>query len=164
MTASPASLPVSRTIYPGHAIRLAAAAALLLGAALPAGAQAPASLLEAPDISGIAELQQATTVRLGVPALAGATAYRFRAAADPDFRQIVIDTVQRRPLVRIVDLRDGEYHYGVRGVDARGTQGPEALGRFRLVRLPAPPLTDPSAPVMPDSTEPAPYPSPAATQ
>ena len=162
MTAWPASLPVTWIILPGHAIWLAAA--ILLGTVLPAGAQAPASLLQAPDISGIAELQQATTVRLGVPALAGATAYRFRAAADPDFRRIVIDIVQRRPLVRIVDLRDGEYYYGVRGVDASGTQGPEALGRFRLVRPPAPPLTDPAAPVVPESTAPAPSPSPAATR
>ena len=154
---------MTRIIYPGHAIRLAAAA-ILLGAVLPAAAQAPASLLDAPDISGIAELQQATTVRLGVPALAGATAYRFRAAADPDFRQIVIDTVQRRPLVRIVNLRDGEYYYGVRGVEANGLQGREALGRFRLALPPAPPLTDPAAPAAPESTAPAPSPSPAATQ
>ena len=150
-------------MYSGHSIRLAAAA-ILSGAVLLAAAQAPANLLDAPDISGIAELQQATTVRLMVPPLAGATTYRFRAAADPDFRKIVFDTVQRRPQVRIVDLRDGEYHYGVRGVDANGMQGQEALGRFRLVRPPAPPLTDPSAPVVPESTAPAPSPSPAATQ
>lgn len=107
-------------------------------------AQVP--LLDAPDISRIAELQETTTVRLRVPPLPGATAYRFRAATDKDFGKIVIDSVQRRPEVRIVDLRDDEYYYGVRGVDANGIQGHEALGRFKLVRPPAPALTDPTAP------------------
>ena len=127
----------------------------------PAAAQAPA--LDAPDISGIAELQETTTVRLRVPPLPGATGYRFRAATDREFQKIVIDAVQRRPEVRIVDLRDDEYYYGVRGVDANGTQGPEALGRFKLLRPPAPPVTDIPAPAVPDPSAP-PTPSPAATQ
>lgn len=124
-------------------------------------AQAP--LLAAPDISGIAELQETTTVRLRVPPLPGATGYRFRAATDREFRKIVIDTVQRRPEVRIVDLRNDRYFYSVRGVDAGGTQGPEAQGRFRLLRPPAPPVTEISAPPAPDPSAP-PTPAPAATQ
>ena len=112
-------------------------------------------------------------MRLVVPPLAGAAAYRFRAAADQDFREIVIDSVQRRPQVRIVNLRDGEYYFGVRGVDANGLQGQEALGRFKLARPPAPEVTDPSepaaasetaAPATPESPAPARSPSPAATQ
>lgn len=131
---------------------------------LPAAAQAPA--LDAPDISGIAELQETTTVRLRVPPLPGATRYRFRAATDREFQKIVIDTLQRRPEVRIVNLRDDEYYFGVRGVDANGTQGLEALGRFKLLRPPAPPLTEPSAPAAPAAPDPSapPTPAPAATQ
>ena len=101
-------------------------------------------------------------MRLIVPPLAGATGYRFRVATDKEFLKIVTETMQRRPEVRIVDLRDGEYYYGVRGVDANGLHGQEASGRFKLVRPPAPALTDPSAPLAPDS--PAPTPSPASTQ
>lgn len=104
-------------------------------------------------------------MRLVVPPLAGAAAYRFRSAADQDFREIVIDNVQRRPQVRIVNLRDGEYYFGVRGVDANGLQGQEAFGRFKLARPPAPEVTDPSEPAAPSAPEsPARSPSPAATQ
>ena len=114
----------------------------------------PVRLLDAPDVSGIAALQETTTVRLVVPPLPGATSYLFRAATDPDFREVVIETVQRRPEVRIVDLRDAEYYYGVRGVDPNGLQGQEALGRFRLVR---PPMPEP-APAIAPPPEPAPVP------
>ena len=117
---------------------------------------APVKLLEAPDISRIAELQESATVRLRVAPLEGASSYYFRAATDREFRDMVMETVQRRPEVRIVDLRDGEYFFGVRGVDINGLQGQEALGRFRLVR---PPMPEP-APAIAPPPEPAPVPKP----
>ena len=125
----------------------------------------PVQLLEAPDISSIATLQETTTVRLTVPPLPGATSYLFRAATDAEFREIVIETVQRRPEVRIVDLRDAEYFYGIRGIDPNGLQGQEALGRFRLVRPPLPmPPPMPAEPAAPAPGTVAPGPPPAATQ
>jgi hypothetical protein len=116
----------------------------------------PVKLLEKPDVSGIPSLIQATTVRLRVPVLEGATSYLFRAATDREFRDMVVETTQRRPEVRIVDLREAEYFYGVRGVDANGLQGQEAVGRFQLQRPPMPePQPEPAQPAPPQEPQPS---------
>lgn len=100
---------------------------------------APVKLLDAPDISAVAELQQRPVVRLRFAPLAGAQSYRIVAATDRDMREVILENTQRRPEVRMVNLRDGEYFYGVRAVDALGLVGAEARGRFRLKARPLPP-------------------------
>lgn len=99
----------------------------------------PVRLLGAPDLSGVPDLQERPVVRIGFPALPGAVQYRFLVADDPELRNVVLETGVRGPLVRIVDLRDGDYHYAVRGVDALGLEGRESRARFRLRARPLPP-------------------------
>ncbi len=100
---------------------------------------APVELLRAPDISRAAALQQRPVVRLRFAPLAGAQRYRVVTATDRDLREVVVENTQRRPDVRMVDLRDGEYFYAVRAIDELGLEGPEARGRFLLKARPLPP-------------------------
>jgi hypothetical protein len=102
-------------------------------------ALAPVELLGAPNISRVVELQQRPVVRLRFAPIAGAQSYRVIAAADRDLREILVENTQRRPDVRMIDMRDGEYFYSVRAVDALGLEGLEARGRFRLKARPLPP-------------------------
>ena len=106
---------------------------------------APVRLLGAPDLSRVAELQERPVVRIGFPALETATGYRVVVAEDADLRNVLVETAVRGPLVRIIDLRDGDYFYGVRGVDALGLEGRESRARFRLRARPLPPA--PAGPV-----------------
>ncbi len=100
---------------------------------------APVRLLEAPDLSGVAELHERPTVRIAFARLAGAVGYRIVAAEDAQMRNVVAESPLRTPTARFVDLRDGDYFYTVRGVDALGLEGREAQGRFRLRARPLPP-------------------------
>lgn len=99
----------------------------------------PVRLLAAPDISGIVESQHRPVVRLRFAPRAGAERYRIVAATDRDLHEMVVENMQRRPDVRMVDLRDAEYFFAVRAVDALGLEGPDARGRFRLKARPFPP-------------------------
>ena len=100
---------------------------------------APVSLLRAPDVSHVATLQQRPVVRLRFETVAGAQRYRVLAATDLDLHEVVLENIQRRTDVRMIDLRDGEYFFGVRAVDEFGLEGEEARGRFRLKARPLPP-------------------------
>lgn len=118
------------TVDAGHGTRVRAMEAPLV----------PVKLLGAPDASSVAQLQQRPVVRLRFAPLAGAQSYRIVAAMDRDLREVILENMQRRPEVRMVDLRDGEYFYGVRAIDALGLEGAEARGRFRLKARPLPPV------------------------
>jgi len=115
---------------------------------------APVRLLGAPDITGIVELQHRPVVRLRFAPRAGAQRYRIVAATDRELREVVVENTQRRPDVRMVDLRDGEYYFGVRAIDALGLEGADARGRFRLKARPVPPAVqapEPDAVLQPGS-------------
>jgi hypothetical protein len=107
---------------------------------------APVKLLAAPDISGAAQLQRRPVARLRFAPLAGAERYRIVTATDRDLRDVVVENTLRRPDARMVDLRDGEYFYGVRAIDALGLEGTEARGGFRLKARPLPPTPQAPAP------------------
>jgi hypothetical protein len=97
---------------------------------------APVKLLDAPDISGIAALQEKAVVRLRFAPLAGAVRYRVVVAADRDLRDVIVESRPRRPDLRLLELDDGEYFYGVRAIDELGLDGREVRGAFRL-KMPA---------------------------
>ncbi len=100
---------------------------------------APVNLLRAPDVSRIAALQQRPVVRLRFAPVAGGQRYRILAATDRDLHEVILENTQRRPDVRMIDLRDGEYFFGVRAVNELGMEGEEARGGFRLKARPLPP-------------------------
>lgn len=101
----------------------------------------PVKLLDAPDLSGVAERQERPVVRIAFPAVAGAAMYRLLVTDDKDLRNVVVDAPMHRPVMRIVDLRDGEYFYAVRAIDKLGLEGREARGRFLLKARPLPPIS-----------------------
>jgi len=93
---------------------------------------APVRLLVAPDISGIDALQERQVARLHFAPLPGAVRYRVLVAADRDLRNVIVESRPRRPDLRVLELGDGEYFYGVRAIDELGLDGLEARGSFRL--------------------------------
>lgn len=96
-------------------------------------------LLPAPDLSRVATLQERPIVRIAFPEVDGAQGYRFVAAEDADFTRLVAFGELRGPVVRLVDLQDGEYFFAVRGLGPAGFEGAEARNRFRLKARPVPP-------------------------
>jgi hypothetical protein len=100
---------------------------------------APVKLLDPPDISGIAELHETPVVRLRFAPVPGAVRYRIVLGTDRDLREVIVESRQRRPDIRLLELDDGEYFYAVRAIDALNLDGLEARGRLRLKMLPFPP-------------------------
>ena len=83
-------------------------------------------------------------MQLRFAALAAARAYRVQLAADPAFQAILGEKVVDVPEARFGGLPDGDYHLRVRGIDAQGLEGMDAVRRIALRARPEPPF--PSAP------------------
>jgi len=123
------------------------------GADLPAGTGAvldPARpqvravpLLAAPDLSALpAALSRPATAWPLPPlgALPGAVAWRVQVAGDPQFNTIVRDRrVDGSAALDLADLPDGTWLLRVRGVDAEGLEGFDAVTRVTLAPAPPPP-------------------------
>ena len=105
-----------------------------------------APLLAAPDLSGVATLQERVVVRLRFAESPRATGYRIQVAGDGEFRSVLREEVLRAPDVRISGLADGEYHFRARAVDALGLEGRDASTLFRLKARPEPPFASSPAP------------------
>ena len=105
-----------------------------------------AALLPAPDLTGVAALQERVVVRVRFPQLAGATGYRLQIAGDADFRTVLREDQLRAPDVRFSDLADGEYFLRARAADASGLEGRDASVSFRLKARPEPPFASFPAP------------------
>lgn len=114
---------------------------------------APIALLPAPILPDELPLQERPLVRLAVPPLAGARAYRFQvgvgrgadvqlqqAARGAGWQHVVAETVVQTPVARFADLPDGDYVLRVRGIDGQGVEGLDADRRFRLKARPEPPF------------------------
>jgi len=104
----------------------------------------PVPLLAAPDVSGLPALHERPLVRLSLPPLPGASAYRAQVARDGSFDEVLVDLSAAGPEVRIAGLADGSYRVRVRGVDGNGLEGRDAELALRLKARPEPPL--PSGP------------------
>ncbi len=105
-----------------------------------------AQLLSAPDLSGLATLQERVVVRLRFAETAGASAYRIQVADDAEFRSVLREEVLRAPDVRITGLADGEYHFRARALAPSGLEGRDASSAFRIKARPEPPFASSPAP------------------
>lgn len=118
---------------------------------------APIGLLPAPVLPDELPLQERPVVRLAVPPLAGARAYRFQvgvgvgvgrgadvqlqqAARGAGWQHVVAEAVVPTPVARFADLPDGDYVLRVRGIDGQGVEGLDADRPFRLKARPEPPF------------------------
>lgn len=106
----------------------------------------PVQLLPAPDLSALPVLQERPLVRFALSPLAGAAAYRAQISRDASFQALDAEQLSPGTELRLAGLPDGDYLLRVRGVDARGLEGQNALHRFRLKARPEPPLPSTPAP------------------
>ncbi len=101
---------------------------------------APVALLPAPELAGLPKLQERTIVRLAVPSIGGASAYRFQVGTDAEMRNVLAESIGARPEAKFAELADGGYTLRVRGIDARGLEGRDADFAFTLKARPEPPF------------------------
>lgn len=71
-----------------------------------------------------------------VGTLSGAAAYRAELAQDPAFTQIVFDTKSSSPAINLAAAPNGNYFARVRGVDASGIEGYNAVRRIDIANAP----------------------------
>lgn len=109
---------------------------------------APVKLLAAPDLSSAATLQERILLRFKFSPVASATGYRAQVAADEAFTLLRSEYKGETPEARFGDLADGKYFLRVRGIDARGIEGTDAVLPFTLKARPEPPFA--SAPANKD--------------
>ncbi len=101
---------------------------------------APVALLPAPELAGLPKLQERTIVRLAVPSISGASAYRFQVGTDAEMRNVLAESIGAKPEAKFAELADGGYTLRVRGIDARGLEGRDADFAFTLKARPEPPF------------------------
>lgn len=93
---------------------------------------APRELLPPPDLTGIASLQRELPVRFDWAPLAGVRGYRFQIARDTTFQTLLADRTVTQPQAHEQDLADGHYAIRVRGIDATGLEGIDAVSTFEV--------------------------------
>lgn len=97
-------------------------------------------LLPAPSMAEVPVLFEQPVLRVPLPALPGAVAWRAEIAPDrPDAEVLAAQHVDAGPL-RVPGLEDGQYRMVLRGIDARGLEGRDGVHVFRLKARPEPPF------------------------
>ncbi len=100
----------------------------------------PRPLLPAPQLDADNAVQQRLPLSFSWSGIEAAHGYRFQIAPDGNFRRLLAD--ERTPGTRAFwkDLPDGDYVLRVRGIDAVGLEGLNAIQPFTLNARPEPPL------------------------
>jgi hypothetical protein len=86
-------------------------------------------------VERVGEGQQAAWT---VGVLSGATAYRAQLAQEPTFSQIVLDTKSASNAINLAAAPNGSYFARVRGVDASGIEGYNAVRQIDIATAAAP--------------------------
>ncbi len=104
----------------------------------------PTALLPAPDLGGLPKVVRQVPLRLQLPAVAGAAAYRVQMAPDSKIETLLFDEVVRTTELKGPDRPDGTYVVRVRAIDAHGLAGFDAEAPLTVDARPLPPvLIDP---------------------
>ena len=100
----------------------------------------PARLLEAPNLKDLQIEFERLPLRLELPVIENASAYRIQIADTERFDILRYDTLTDKPHVRGVDLPDGNYVLRMRGVDDSGLEGLDGYHKFVVDARPEPPV------------------------
>ncbi len=100
----------------------------------------PTSLLPPPDLRSLPAVLERVPLRFALVPLTGATGYRGGVAADSTFTRPVAESSAKSTTLRGPDLPDGDYWLRVRGRDAQGIEGQDAVPPFTLNARPEPPF------------------------
>lgn len=101
---------------------------------------APVPLLPAPDLSAWPAHIDRMPATLQWQAVPGALAYRLQASVHEDFRTLLQDSLSDAPTATLAFRSEGQVFIRVRGVDANGLEGFDALARAVVAAQPAPPF------------------------
>lgn len=97
-------------------------------------------LLPPPDLSGLPAVLERVPVRFSLTALPDAAGYRGGLAGDVELKRLVAEFSSDSTTLRGPDIPDGDYWLRVRGRDAQGIEGHDAVHRFTLNARPEPPF------------------------
>ncbi len=101
----------------------------------------PRKLLPKPETSGFADHLERLPLEFTWESLRGARAYRVQVADTKDFGTLFVDrTVSKPEIDRIYLERDGDYYVRIRGIDAVGLEGLDAVDKLTLNARPEPPV------------------------
>lgn len=100
----------------------------------------PVKLLPAPDLSNTPVLYEQLPLVITLNPLAGASGYRTQIASDRDFENLWTEFTTGKLPFRDGDIPDGDYWLRVRGIDASGIEGHDAVIAFTLNARPEPPF------------------------
>lgn len=106
----------------------------------------PKRLLPAPVFGERPAPFERVPVRLELPAVEGAAAYRLQVADTQQFLTLRYDAVLATPRVGDINLPDGDYILRLRGIDATGLEGLDAYQGFSIDARPEPPILVSPAP------------------
>ncbi len=111
------------------------------GAVLP-----PVPLLPAPDLKLLPSMNTRDRLSVEFPPLPLAASYRAQLAADAGFSALLVDESSTSPAFDLAAPPDGDYWLRVRGVDALGIEGNDAVQSLSQHVLPtAPAIVAPTA-------------------
>lgn len=115
----------------------------------------PVALLPAPALAASLTVRR-VPLRVEIPHLEGAAAYRLEIATDAGFSESRWDGLSQTATIHGPDLPDGRYAMRARAVDARGLEGRDAVGSLVIDARPEPPvLLEPAAQATVDVQRPA---------
>ena len=104
------------------------------------GALRAVALLPAPDLSGIpASFNGARATPTWTP-IAGAQRYRVQASDTATFDTLVVDAETNDTRLDLPVLQPGSYFLRIRGIDAQGLEGRDALAQFTAEAFPEAPF------------------------
>ncbi|HID46085.1 MAG TPA: LysM peptidoglycan-binding domain-containing protein [Chromatiaceae bacterium] len=100
----------------------------------------PVELLPAPDLETFPALIRYLPTVVSSNSIRQARSYRVQIARDQEFLEIMLDRTVKERLMVDQRLEDGDYFLRVRGVDANGLEGNDAVKAFRVEARPEAPM------------------------
>lgn len=100
----------------------------------------PVKLLPPPDLTQTSVVYERLPLVIALSPLAGANSYRTQIAKDRNFDNMWTEFTTTKLPFRDGDIPDGDYWLRVRGIDAAGIEGRDAIMSFTLNARPEPPF------------------------